>query len=176
MKLVVALLTCDRYEYTKTTCETFLEHNDPSDFHLYYADDASTDARVPELVEALGFRPLVRHSRRSGCSVTSGELACEVSRVVGEDALVWYLQNDIATIRPLNLACIASVFDDPRVHVLRTYGRWKSPRGWTDFARPADAERLSRMGPTKSPVASEIRTSNAAVAATRLRRTNLRAV
>jgi hypothetical protein len=40
-KVVVALLTCDRYEYTRITCESFLAHNDPSDFELYYADDAS---------------------------------------------------------------------------------------------------------------------------------------
>ena len=82
MKIAIALLTCDRFEYTKRTCETFLEHNDASDFRLYYGDDASADQRVPELVESLGFRPVVRHATRQGCSYASDELLCGAASLV----------------------------------------------------------------------------------------------
>lgn len=103
MKLAVALLTCDRFDYTVQTVESLLKHNDVSDWNLFYADDASTDSRMRRYVEAHGFEPLVLHEERKGCSPTTEELIGEVGKRVSAKTPLLYLQNDFESVRPLPL-------------------------------------------------------------------------
>jgi len=101
MKIAVALLTCDRYDYTVQTVESFLSHNNPDDFLLFHGDDASTDRRVVEYVQSKGFQTVVQHTERKGCSPTTDALLHAVAEHVDPGTLVLYLQNDWTCQRPL---------------------------------------------------------------------------
>jgi len=100
----VALLTCDRYEYTIQTVESYLKHHEPG--RMYYADDASSDPRVRPYVESKGFEPLVLHDKRAGCSPTTEQLIRAVGERVDSGSALLYLQNDFETVRPLPLVDI----------------------------------------------------------------------
>lgn len=105
--MIVALLTCDRYEYTRQTVESLLAHNDVSGWSLYYADDASTDPRIRPYVESQGFVPLVLHKERKGCSPTTEKLVQAIAERHSPDEVLLYLQNDFESVRPLPLTDIA---------------------------------------------------------------------
>jgi SAM-dependent methyltransferase len=110
MKLAVALLTCDRYDYTVKTVESLLEHNDTSEWALFHADDASTDERVVPYVQSKGFQTVVANKERIGCSPTTDALLQETARRVGPDTLVLYLQNDFVSVRMLPVDVVACAF------------------------------------------------------------------
>jgi GT2 family glycosyltransferase len=61
VKIAVALLTCDRVEYTAKTLETFAQHNDLDRFVLLHADDGSEDTRNEDLAQSYGFTTVVNH-------------------------------------------------------------------------------------------------------------------
>jgi|GEM_PF-4823025 len=122
MKIAVALLTCDRYDYTVKTVESLKRHNDISDWPLFYADDASQDARVRPYVESQGFRPLLLNDgERMGCTPISDGLLRAVLREVGSGWLVLYLQNDWKCIRPIPLGTVEAWFADPTHMALRMW-------------------------------------------------------
>ncbi len=111
MKLAVALLTCDRYDYTVRTVESLLEHNDVAKWNLLYADDASTDPRIRPYVESKGFEPLVLNDTRLGCSPTTEALMVAIAeRHPGIRVL--YLQNDFESVRPLPEGDIRKQLED----------------------------------------------------------------
>ena len=144
MKIAVALLTCDRYDYTVQTVESFLSHNNPDDFLLFHGDDASTDRRVVEYVQSKGFQTVVQHTERKGCSPTTDALLHAVAQHVNPGALVLYLQNDIESCRPLPQRQVRDLLACPEISFVQLCYRsartryaknipWKSGGGepWT---------------------------------------------
>jgi len=130
MKIAVALLTCDRYDYTVKTVESFLRHNDPDDFLLFHGDDASTDNRIVPYVQSGGFSTTVQHTERLGCSPTTDELLHVVARCVEPDSVVLYLQNDMESIRPLPQQQIRELLAKPDISFVQlSYRRPRSPYG-----------------------------------------------
>lgn len=128
VKIAVALLTCDRYDYTVKTVDSFLEHNDPSKFLLFHADDASTDPRVVEYVQSRGFATVVRNDKRQGCSATTTALIRAVTDRVQHDTLTVYLQNDFESVRPLPVTLIAELLSRGDVSFVQlAYRRPRSP-------------------------------------------------
>ena len=119
-RIAVALLTCDRYEYTVQTVEALCNHNDLSAWPLFYADDHSDDPRIRRYVESQGFRPvLLNDGERMGCSPMSDGLLQAVLRETGPEWFVLYLQNDFVATRPIPLDVAAAWFADPAHATLR---------------------------------------------------------
>ena len=120
MKIAVALLTCDRYDYTVRTVEALKAHNDVTGWPLFYADDHSQDERVRPYVESQGFKPVLLNNReRMGCSPISDGLLQAVLRETGPDWLVLYLQNDFEARRPIPLQVVQAWFENPTHMSLR---------------------------------------------------------
>ncbi len=122
MKVAVALLTCDRFDYTRRTLETFAQHNDLSRFHLLHADDGSTDARLVPLVQSYGFSTVVQQRTRRGWLHTRTWLMKTAVKVA---PWVLNLENDIETARPFPWDLFQFVARDGGMSCLRLYGRFK---------------------------------------------------
>lgn len=122
MNIAVALLTCDRVDYTARTLETFARHNDLSRFILLHADDGSVDTRNEELAQKYGFRTVVRHQFRRGWLVTRLRL---IRRAAKRAPWILSLENDIETVREFPWALFTYAAKDPGISCLRLYGRWK---------------------------------------------------
>ena len=123
--IALALLTCDRFDYTKRTVESFFKHHTSADFELFCGDDASQDHRVVPFVKDHGFNVIVQNKERKGCTPTTALLVHAVTSQVGGDALIWYIQNDIDFVRALPKAVVDYVFLNGDLGCLRTYGAWK---------------------------------------------------
>ena len=120
--IAVALLTCDRFDYTARTVESFIQHNDPSRFTLLHADDASTDTRVVGFVQAHGFKTVVRHKTRRGWLRTRTKLLAHAAKAA---PWVLYLENDIETARPFPWRLFRFVARRHDISSLRLYGAYK---------------------------------------------------
>ena len=120
--IAVALLTCDRVDYTRRTLESFARHNDMSRFVLLHADDGSTDSRNIHLAQSYGFRTVVKHETRRGWLVTRMRLLRRAAKVA---PWILNLENDIETAREFPWALFKYAAKDPGITCLRLYGRWK---------------------------------------------------
>jgi hypothetical protein len=118
------LLTCDRFEYTVETVESLLKLQPVNSLDLYHADDASTDKRVVQYVQAKGFQTILRNKRRLGCSPTTEAAMRELSKRVEPGTLVLYLQNDFELCRRLPTQEIFDLLAEPDVAFVQlTYRR-----------------------------------------------------
>jgi hypothetical protein len=120
--IAVALLTCDRYDYTRQTVESFARHNDLSRFTMLHVDDASTDPRIVPLVQSYGFKTVLRHETRRGWLVSRTRL---LRRAAKRAEWILNLENDIETVRPFPWALFKFAAKDYSISCLRLYGRWK---------------------------------------------------
>jgi len=121
--IAVALLTCDRYDYTRRTLETFAQHNDLSRFHLLHADDASTDPRIVPLVQSYGFTTVCHQRTRRGWLHTRTWLMKTAVKVA---PWVLNLENDIETARPFPWDLFRFIAKNgSNISSLRLYGRFK---------------------------------------------------
>jgi len=121
MKIAVGIVTCDRYDCTVETVESLLKHNDVLEWKLFYADDASTDERVRPFMHSRGFIPVVLNTRRHGCTPTSDMMIREIRGRTGDDWFLLYLQNDYRSVRPIPVANIEKMFDDPLIGSCRLW-------------------------------------------------------
>ncbi len=120
--IAVALQTCNRYDYTARTLETFAAHNDLSRFVLLHGDDASDDERVRLLPADYGFRTVVQTATRSGWLMTRRAL---IEVAATEAPWILLLENDIETVRPFPWDLFAFVQRWPAIYCLRLYGQFK---------------------------------------------------
>ncbi len=122
--IACCLQTCDRYELTARTLETFAAHNDLSQFRLLHADDASTDHEsMRALTMSYGFRTVFQTHERLGCTMVRwGLISAAVRR--GADWIL-LLENDIETLRPFPWPLFEFVAKKDEVCCLRLYGRFK---------------------------------------------------
>jgi len=122
--IACCLQTCDRYDLTLRTLETFAQHNDLSKFRLLHADDASTDQeQMLDLVKYYGFRTVFLSRERIGMRMVRwGLISAAVRR--GAD-WIFLLENDIETLRPFPWELFEHVQKHPEVSCLRLYGRFK---------------------------------------------------
>jgi hypothetical protein len=122
--ITCCLQTCDRYELTAKTLETFAAHNDLSKFRLLHADDASEDYdRMRALVTGYGFRTVFQSHERVGMRMVRWGLISAAVRRGAEWILL--LENDIETLRPFPWALFEHVSKHQDVSCLRLYGRFK---------------------------------------------------
>lgn len=124
--IAVALLTCDRFEYTARTLRSFAALNEPSRFTLLHADDASTDARVPALATAHGFRTVAQATRRRGWLAMRLALFEAAAR---EADWILFLENDVEWVRAFPWALFDYVRRQSNIYCLRLYGRFKDAAG-----------------------------------------------
>lgn len=124
--IAICLLTCDRLAYTQRTLESLAAHNNLSRFALFHADDASTDDRVVPLVQAYGFKTIVRNKVRSGWLQTRTKLI----RLAIRNKAGWILnlENDIESVRPFPWDLFRFVQTRTDVCSFRLYGRYKDSR------------------------------------------------
>jgi GT2 family glycosyltransferase len=120
--IAVALLTCDRVEYTQRTLETFAAHNDLDRFVLLHADDGSEDTSNNDLAQSYGFTTVVDHPTRRGWLVTRTRL---LRRAAKRAAWILNLENDIETVRPFPWTLFEYASKDYSISCLRLYGQWK---------------------------------------------------
>jgi len=127
-KISVALLTCDRPDYTKRTIESFFKLNQHQldRFNFYYADDASTTDENVRIADGYSFTQLIKNKKREGCSQTTAKL---MSSVANEDfaPLILYLQNDMESVRPVPITALLMLLHDyPELGGVRLYGDFKT--------------------------------------------------
>lgn len=121
--IAVCLLTCDRFDYTATTLESFARFNDLKPFRLLHADDASTDERVPALAQAYGFRTVAQSTgRRVGWLKMRVHLFEAAAR---QADWILFLENDIEWVRAFPSALFDYVTRQPNIYCLRLYGQFK---------------------------------------------------
>ncbi len=122
--IALCLQTCDRYELTERTLETFAAHNDLSKFRLLHADDASTDTeQMRALTMRYGFRTVFQTHERLGCTMVRWGLISAAVRRGAEWILL--LENDIETLRPFPWSLFNHVAKNQEIVCLRLYGRFK---------------------------------------------------
>lgn len=127
-KPALAFLCCDRYDYTKQTLESFFEYNRAQNWSLYYADDASTDPRVTQLVESYGFIPLLKNKERVGCTPTTRDLVRAVAAKTAPETPILYLQNDFVCCREVPMPQLRSLLTQDAIgHVQLSYRRPRNP-------------------------------------------------
>lgn len=119
MRVALGLITCERFDYTRRTLETFAAYSDLASFVLLHGDDASSDDRVGPLARSFGFQTL-RNVDRSGVMATQRLVAHE-AQAQGCDWTV-ILQNDWESVRPFPWTLFGVVANDPAVYCMRLYG------------------------------------------------------
>jgi hypothetical protein len=136
-RIAVALLTCDRYDYTERTVSSFLEHNPPeltSRFILLHGDDASTDERVVPYVQAAGFETVWQSKGPRPVDLTNRQM---IGRILNARAALFeaashragwilFLENDIETLRRFPWFLFDHIAKVKKVDCLRLYGEYKS--------------------------------------------------
>lgn len=120
--IAIALLTCDRYDYTLRTLSSLVEHNDLSRFALFHADDASEDPRIVPLAQSYGFQTVVQNPERRGWLRTRTALLRQAAR---DSTWILNLENDIESVRPFPWALFRFVRKNRYISSLRLYGRFK---------------------------------------------------
>jgi hypothetical protein len=123
MKIAVALLTCDRVDYTARTLQSFRACNpDVSRFVLLHGDDGSVSDENHALARAHGFQTVVQARSRMGWRVTRPALL-ETAAYLSPWILL--LENDIESVRPFPWTLFDFVRKHPQIYCLRLYGRFK---------------------------------------------------
>lgn len=127
-KLAIAILTCDRYEYTLQTVKTLFKQNSHQlgQFELYYGDDASKDSRIHILMDNHGFERIASNKERMGCAQTTDMLLNTIASRRLKCDYILYLQNDIISVKPIDIDMITRLFEEhPFIGALRMYGEYK---------------------------------------------------
>ncbi|MGE0366947.1 MAG: hypothetical protein AB7Q00_14565 [Phycisphaerales bacterium] len=129
MKLAVCLITADRYDYTKLTVDSFMDHNvrHIPNLMLLHADDASSDMRVRECARKAGFElacgTKFGKPRRGGQRMRHDVIDFAAQRGASH---VLVLENDWESVRQLPMETIEGVFTNhDYVYCMRLYGRYK---------------------------------------------------
>lgn len=120
--IAVALMTCNRADLTARTVESFVAFNDPRQFVLLHADDASDDPRAREIAREAGFETVVQTPKRMGVRVTRTAL---IEVATARAPWVLMLENDILSLRTFPWRLFEHVVKTPQVYCLRLYGRYK---------------------------------------------------
>lgn len=140
----VALLTCDRLEYTRRTIATFTEHNAAAlaagALKLWHCDDASTDPKVRKAAAVAGFAPLIYTEERVGVT----EMIRRTARKLEHAGVEWMLllENDWESARPVPLEAFGEAVRHYDAWSMRLYGAFKE----RDNARPAGTRHRGRGG------------------------------
>ena len=121
--VALALLTCERHDYTARTLETLAAHNDLAAFTLLHGDDASADPRIVPLAQRYGFETVARPGERQG--VMAMERALAKAAQARGCRWTWLLQNDWESVRPFPWPLFEFVAAEPLVYCLRLYGHQK---------------------------------------------------
>jgi hypothetical protein len=122
--IALALLTCDRYDYTVRTVDSFLQHNPFLDrFILLHGDDCSTDERLVPYVQAAGFATVMQTTRRRGW-LTARTLL--ITAAAKRADWILFLENDCESLRPFPWMLFDCVAENGKVDCLRLYGDNKS--------------------------------------------------
>lgn len=127
MRVAVCLQTCERFDYTARTVQSFAQQNDPSQFLLLHSDDASTDPRVIDEAQRAGFATVVQNEIRQG-AVSTRRALLEAAAARGADWVV-LLENDWEWLRSFPWPLFRYVTDHPKIYALRLYGRFKDRAG-----------------------------------------------
>lgn len=138
-RVAVCLVTCGRYEYTRRTVATFLQHNDLTLVDAVHADDASADPRLDALAADAGFETVVRHRHRRGAQATRAALV-RAAAARGAD-WVLMLENDWESARPIPWALFDFIRQDASIYCLRLYGQFKE----RDSRRPCFTKHIGRQ-------------------------------
>jgi hypothetical protein len=134
-RIAVALLTCDRYDYTERTVASFLAHNPFLDrFILLHGDDASTDERVVPYVQAAGFKTVWQPNKPRPVHLSARQIMERILKAraglfdaAGKRAdWILFLENDIETLRTFPWFLFDCIAENGRVECLRLYGENKS--------------------------------------------------
>lgn len=120
--IAIALLTCDRYDYTARTLQTLAAQNDLSRFRLVHVDDCSTDPRVVPLVQSYGFETVLRQRERRGWRISRYTLLWKSAR---RAPWILFLENDIESLRPFPWKLFDHIRTLPAIYCLRLYGQFK---------------------------------------------------
>jgi len=124
MKIAVALLTCDRYDYTEQVLDALVKHNDLSGMTLVYADDNSKDERIHELAASYGFEPVyLNQGIRKGCSPMTEALWKGAWERIGDDGVILSLQNDFECTRRIPWELIQDALARPEVVCVKLWDK-----------------------------------------------------
>jgi hypothetical protein len=137
--VAVCLITCERYEYTRRTIESFVRLNDVSRLKLLHADDASEDERICRLANECGFETVSRPSKRQGnmATIRAAVAAADTDWVV-------ILENDWESVRPFPWHSLKEIVARPEIFCLRLCGAFRDHVG-TPFS-------TIHVGRDKAPV------------------------
>jgi hypothetical protein len=155
MKIALGVLTCDRYDYTVRTVESFLEFNQPEDFLLFHADDASTDERIVPYMQANGFKTIIQNTTRVGCSPITDAVVQEVAKLTDPGTLFLYLQNDLESVRPLPIDQVRDLLVRPEITFVQLSYRSAAQKYTKHIKWMSEANRGGEewvFGETKHPV------------------------
>lgn len=124
MEIAVALLTCDRYDYTERVLDALVKHNDLSGMTLIYADDNSKDERIHELAASYGFEPVyLNQGIRKGCSPMTEALWKGARERIGDDGVILSLQNDFECTRRIPWELIQDALARPEVVCVKLWDK-----------------------------------------------------
>jgi hypothetical protein len=120
----VCLITCERYEYTRRTVESFARLNDISRFKLLHADDASEDERICAVANEFGFETVCRPAKRQGnmATIRGAVAAADTNWVV-------ILENDWESARPFPWHSLQEIAARPAIFCLRLCGAFRDQIG-----------------------------------------------
>ena len=145
MKLAIVLITCEREDYTRKTCELFARHNGwcanaPFDVRMYHIDDASTSDENMELARQFGYETLHQHFVRRGNTVTRVR-AIEMAAEACEPTHIMLLENDWECLRPMPWEAIQFAMEHPEhdIYHLRLWHHFKyrtSDEAWDGVSEP----------------------------------------
>jgi hypothetical protein len=126
VKIAVALLTCDRYDYTERVLRALHARNNLDGMALVYADDNSVDQRIHDITRQYGFEPgFLNTGKRLGCSPMTDALWQAAKEMVGDDGAIISVQNDFECIRELPWGLIEDALKRPEVVCVKL---WDAPR------------------------------------------------
>lgn len=171
MTIAVALQTCDRIEYTRRTLDSFVAHNDVSQFVLLHGDDGSSEP-VCDLAGAYGFETVVRNVERRGVFSTRAALLAAAARRRAQWVLM--LENDIETLRPFPWELFDYARRQPSVYCVRLFGaykdtarlqpcktthQWKGnePVAWRPFRDAPEKSQIGQIHWTPQPAVTRMR-------------------
>ena len=126
--IAVLLQTADRSKYTVATVDAFLRHNNPGDFRLFLADDASERERGTRYARDRGFELVFQNDTRQGCTLTLRAAIKTLYERLPPETPLLYLQNDVEFVRPLPVALVLNLLREYNVTAVRLYGDWKGYR------------------------------------------------
>ena len=146
MNIAVAIQTCDRYEYTRQTVESFIKQNALRNYRLYYGDDASTDNRIHDLMRQYRIPCIYRNRTRQGNARTRDKLLHAVAKQSESHDYILPLENDIETVRKIPIKLIDKIFENKQIGIFRLFGKYKAP-AWGCSSRCAITGKIVKWAP-----------------------------